>query len=392
MRILLFISSMDPRNGGPPQVVAGSALALAASGARVTILTVARKDAQSAIVAKWPALAAAGVEMVFAEPSGPQPLLRSRAAANYVRHNRSAFDIVHIHAVWEGAAVQIARVAQRFAIPYVISTHGTLDPWSMRQSTLKKRASLTLLGTRTMIDNAAALIFGTTSERDAAAVLGFAAPTACIANGIHTQSISTSTRNNGAALKAQFPAMAAWDRTLIFYARLHPKKGLDLLLEAFALVATQFPTTGVMAAAIPDDPVYEASLRARCTALGLDDRFIVTTAITGAEGRAALRNADIFVLPSHQEGFSMAIIEAMAMALPIVITDKCHMPMVEDWQAGAVCEDTVPSLATALQRMLVLDDAALTAMGTRAREAAVQHYDWSVIALSLTALYSRILS
>ena len=190
-----------------------------------------------------------------------------------------------------------------------------------------------------------------------------------------------------ALLHRRFPQMRDWSRTVLFFSRIHPKKGLDILVEAFARVSGRHPDAGLLAVAIPQDPAYEAEVRARIDELGTE-RLALATDIVGPEARAVMAAADVFCLPSHQEGLSIAILEAMSAGLPVLITDQCHLDDLEARGAGKVVPDTIDGLTAGLETLLALDREGLAAMGVRGREIVAAEYGWDGIAARLAALYA----
>jgi len=185
----------------------------------------------------------------------------------------------------------------------------------------------------------------------------------------------------------KFPAMRDWNRTILYFSRLHHKKGLDLLVEAFGRVYRDFPGVGLFAAAIEQELEYETRVRARIAAIS-DAPIILTTAMSGPSARIVFTVADIFSLPSHQEGFSIALLEAASAGLPLLITDTCHLPEVADEGAGVVVPVTVDGLEGGLRQLLSLDDAALAETGRRAAEVIAARHTWESVAARLIAVYS----
>ena len=379
---------MHPKQGGPPVVVNGTALALKKLGHDVEIACRVMPGEEDEVRRAWPELTQAGIPLHLLPASGPNALIRSRAFDIFVHSQAVRFDVLHAHGTWEAVLSSAGRAFAAAGKPYFVSLHGTLDAWSLAQSRWKKKMSWSLLGTRRYLDGAAGLIFGSRDEAKEAESLGLCAPARIIPNGVNLDTLSVGVEGNQTALRARFPSTANWTRTILFFSRLHPKKGLDMLVEAFARVANEFPGAGLFAAGIPQDKVFENAVRARISKLGLDTQVILTTDLVGREGRAAFEIADIFALPSHQEGFSMAIIEAMGMGLPVLITSKCHMNEVVDWRAGEVVAPNPDGLEAGLRRLLVCDPAELQTMGRNGAAIIRQHFTWSQIALKLEALYT----
>jgi len=183
----------------------------------------------------------------------------------------------------------------------------------------------------------------------------------------------------------KFPAMRDWNRKILYFSRLHHKKGLDLLAEAFGCFYGEFPGVGLFAAAIEQELEYETRVRTQIAVMG-DAPIILTTAMSGPSARIVFTLADIFSLPSHQEGFSIALLEAASAGPPLLIADTCHMPEVADEGAGVVVPVTVDGLEDGLRRLLSLDDAALAKRGRRAAEIIAARHTWESVAARLIAV------
>ena len=184
------------------------------------------------------------------------------------------------------------------------------------------------------------------------------------------------------------PLLASPGRTILYFSRIHPKKGLDLLVEAFIALADRHPHARLLVVGIPQDERYAAALVARLDAAGLGERACFVTDLFGPPAKPALGMARIFVLPSHQEGFSIALLEALGAGLPVLITDQCHFPEVAVEDLGRVVPDDAPGVAAGLAELLALDDAQLDAMGRRGKALVARQFSLDRIAEQLIALYS----
>ncbi len=383
-RILMVTAEMHPHAGGPPRVVVGCTLALAARGHGVEIAALAPRGAESAdIHAAWPQLAEAGIPLHLFPVDPPASLGRSRALTAFAAKNAGRFDMLHAHGVWERALVASAAAFASAGKPYIISPHGMLDPWSMARSSWKKRTALHLLGGRRFLNRAHALAYGTRDEADAATTAALTSAAVVVPNGVDQSFLRPRDPGLRTELHFRLPATERWERVVLFYGRIHPKKGVDLLLEAFDRVAGDAPGAGLLIAGIPEDKTFEAAVRARASASPYAERILVTTELVGPQSRFVLDAADLFVLPSYQEGFSMAIVEAMARSLPVLITDACHLPEVETVGAGRVVPITVPALAEGLRDLLLRTAPALRATGAAGRELVAANYTWTKVAALL---------
>jgi glycosyltransferase involved in cell wall biosynthesis len=391
MRTLLGISNMHPRDGGPPKVVSGLARALSCRNVDVTIMACSVPAERQAVLDYWQPLRDYGVRLELFPYTGPQSIFYSIELISFVAQNVGNFDVLHNHGVWELSLLGAAQNWRKAGKPYLVSVHGTLDPWSLSQSAWKKKLALSILGTRRYLDDAAGIIFGTEDEREQATPLNLNAPTIIVPNGFDTQDGEKDTAKLRDSLERRFPEILSWRRTILFFSRLHPKKGLDLLVEGFARISADFPDCGILAVAIAQDADYESAIRSRLVELNLQNRVFITTELIGSEARAAMALADIFALPSHQEGFSMALLEAMGAGLPLLVTDACHMNEIEPAGAGIVVAANVDAISAGLGSLLLQTDAQLTVMSKNCLSLS-KRYSWASVAEEMIGHYQTALN
>ena len=376
---------MHIREGGPPRVVDGSSVALVQAGCEVEVATMGDPGEADVTRGAWPEMAKWQIPVHIFSRGFPRQIGRSRALNEFVKSNVDRFDLLHVHCVWETGLADAAAIFRKAGKPVLVSPHGMLDLWQLRQSRVKKRIARMFFGTGALLKHADAVLYGTQDESDEASVLRLGGRVVVIPNGASQFHIADESAAREAVLE-KFPVLRDWKRTILFFSRLHHKKGLDLLVEAFGRVYRDFPEVGLFAAAIEQDLDYETKVRAQIVAMG-DAPVLLTTAISGPSARSVFTVSDIFSLPSHQEGFSIAIVEAASAGLPQLITDACHMQEIADEGAGVVVPVTVDGLEYGLRRLLSLDDEALAEMGRRAAEIVAVRYTWESVAQRLIAAY-----
>lgn len=382
MRILHVIASLDAATGGPPVVAAALASAQAALG----------HDVHLASYPLPPGATPAGPSDFRAHALPPTdvveriwPRRATRWFADFLRSATSAAkgaDILHLHGVWEPVIPAAARTARAAGVPYVVAPHGMLDPWSMRQKALKKHVALAL-GYHGLLDRAAFLHALNADEADLIAPLGLRCPFEVIPNGVPPETFADLPAPG--AFRRDRPELGS-DPYVLFLGRLHHKKGLDHLADAFARLAPRFPAARLVIAG-PDGGEREPFER-QIRAAGLADRVHVVGPLYGPDKLAALVDATAFCLPSRQEGFSVAVTEAMACGLPVVISDACHFPEVADAGAGIITPADGVATAEALARLLS-DPDLRQRMGRAGREMVLSRYTWPRIAQAAVAAYLR---
>jgi len=368
MRVLHVISSVDARLGGPSLALGGLAVAQRNAGVDVGILTTYRDEEDTSVCDR---LRAAGVAVRRVGPA-TGPLWRAAGLDEAAEEEVARADVVHVHALWEEAQHLAARACQRLGKPYVVRPCGMLDPWSLSQGKWKKRLYM-LWRLRRNLNRAAGLHFTTTIERDLTGPLKLRAPAIVEPNGLDLAEYADLPPRG--QWRSKWPAIG--DRPVVlFMSRLHPKKGLDLLIPAFASIAQK---DAVLVIAGPSEDGYGQTVRALAVTHGVADRVIFPGMLGGREKLAALVDADLFVLPSYQENFGNVVVEAMAAGTPVVVSDQVNLwPEVAEARAGGVVELDVPAIARETVKWLA--DDARRAAGLRGRAYALARYDWAAIA------------
>jgi glycosyltransferase involved in cell wall biosynthesis len=248
-----------------------------------------------------------------------------------------------------------------------------LDPWSMAQKSVKKRIALAL-GYRRMLNRASAIHWLNNDEQTLAEPLGLHAGPVVVPNGL-----SLSDLDRPSAFVTSGDGTVP---TILFLGRLHMKKGLDILADAFAQLLRTNPAQLVVAG--PDGGA-EKSFRARIRELGLDVSVSIVGPLYGAEKWAAIDRAACFCLPSRQEGFSMAILEALGRGVPAVVSDACHFPEVQTARAGFVVPLVAEAVAEGLRNALA--DGARQRLGANGRALVAEKYLWDRIAARWIEIY-----
>lgn len=291
-------------------------------------------------------------------------------------------DVVHIHGLWNLPATKAAMAARRHGIPYVLTPHGMLDRWALNKSRLKK-AIYGRLFERRNVARAAGVHFLNDEELDEARAFGVPLQAFVLPNGVFTERFASLPAPD--ALLAEHPVLRG-KVIALFLGRIHPKKGFDILVPALAKAMPACPTLHLLVAG-PDEGGYRAVLEGMLAQHGLSDRVTFLGMVRDQKKLETLSVADFFVLPSHQEGDSVAVKEAMASGLPVVVTPACHFPQVAQEQAGLVVPPDIQALADALRR-LAQDAGAREAMGQRARGLVASQYTWSAIVKTLQQRYA----
>jgi len=321
-------------------------------------------------------------QLSFWSPSHSAWLRDSSLRRSFETQVRAA-DGLHIHGLWEISTSVAARTARRLGVPYILSAHGMLEPWALRAKRLKKLVYASLLE-RANISGASCLHALTHAEAGHYLRFGARSPIAIIPNAVEVPTYS-----DPAAFLDAFPALSG-RRIVLFLGRIHPKKGLDLLLEAWAELSSTHPDAHLVLAG-PDCEGTQAKLEETIAVRRLESSVTFTGMLGGTMKWSALAAAEAFVLPSHSEGLSVGVLEAMGMGLPVLVTEPCNMPEVLEHRAGWQVPVEIQSITAALQQLLANSPQANREIGSRGANLIASRFCWPVVARQFAALYDWVL-
>ena len=296
-------------------------------------------------------------------------------------------DVVHGHGLYVGTNFLFGREARRQRKPLAYHVHGMFEPYILARSRWKKRL------VHMLFENAnlrAVRVWRalTAKEADQIRASGARQPIAVLPNGLDLTRFPRPAECGAPIDPALLGALSKESRRALFLGRIHPKKGLQLLLPAWAKLRARHADWQLVIAG-PDEAGYLGQIRALARSLGLDDRVIFTGLITGEEKIRLLYSADLFILPSHSEGFPMSVLEAWACGLAVVATRECNVPDVSAAQAGWECDATLESLEHALEAALDASDAERRERGANGRRLLEIRYSWPFIARELEQVCLR---
>jgi glycosyltransferase involved in cell wall biosynthesis len=298
--------------------------------------------------------------------------------------NISRFDIVHVHSIYSFPVLAGLVLARARNIPYVATTHDVLAPIQRRKSRVKKLVA-DLAVVRRALDGAAAVVYSTPAEYEAARPLRILAPAVIIPWAINLRPFAALPKRG--SFRARF--LDGSDSPVVLYlGRLAEKKRLDRLLEAFKKVTASRPDTHLVIAGEGDPLSYRRLVERWAEARGVSQRTLFTGLLKGANKLAALADADVFVLPSYSENFAVAMFEAMACRLPVVVSSGVQLSDdIVRSGAGLVCDDA-SEIADAIRRILSDSDLRWTLQEQGFVYAS--RFAWENTAAALVALYREI--
>ena len=363
------VAGLDARDGGPAYSVPRLSAALEKYGLHQTIhavgcgASIANSDIRF-------------FAQDFANVLGLQSLRLSAALKRALDSRAPTADLIHAHGLWLMPNVYAGWASQNAGKPLVVSPRGMLAPAALKFSRGKKRLFWHLLQRRAY---ARAALWHATSSEEAQDIrnFGIRAPIAVIPNGIDLPPIVAE------------HSESATCRTVLFLSRLHPKKNIPVLLEAWRQIDKQAPNWQLVIAG-PDERGYAAQLKAQVDK-GTIQRVQFVGPVYGAAKDALLQNAELFVLPTLSENFGIAVAEALASGVPAIVSKGAPWPGLETERAGWWIDYGVEPLVTALLEATDMSVAERRAMGLRGRQWMARDFGWDTIAQQMAAAYGWVL-
>ncbi len=399
MHILFAVPGYKPayRIGGPIHSVSAKAEILVRKGHRVTVFTTNSNLDEDLDVETDKPLDVDGVEVWYFKREAPLkkylPFLRCFSKSVgfvYAPQMRSALDslmpqvdVVHTHLPFIYPTYAAGKAAIRHGVPLVYHQRGVLDPARLKFRSLKKQLYIRFREMQ-LLKEASCLISLTDAETASYRALGVDTRCEVIPNGVHVEEYWQETPQEWLD-KLRIPGDA---QVVLFMGRLHPIKGADRLVEAFLRIRKQFPKA-ILVCAGPDEFGIQDQLGSMIN--GEDtaqSRVLFPGMVSGDYKKALLARADLFCLPSDAEGFSMAVLEAMASRTAVLLSPRCHFGEVVSAGAGMVAPKDADSVAAALSELLA-DGDALKAMGNAAFDLVSRDYTWEPLVDKLIAVYER---
>lgn len=344
MRILRLISSTDPAGGGPVEGIKQVTPHLTLRGHTTEVASFDAVDADWLTDFPCP---------VHALSRGWSDYHLSRTWLSWLRDNSPRFDVVVIHGVWQFTSFGAWIALKHSSIPYFLYPHGMLDPWFERTYPIKhlKKLAYWKLAEHHVLRDARAVMFTSEQERELAR-LSFT-PYSChdVVVSYGTSSPQGDVTNQKQAFLSRFPLLAG-KRLILFLGRIHPKKGCDLLIQAFSQFAQSKPDLHLVLAG-PDQVGWVKTLQTMAHDLGITTRLTFTGLLQGDLKWGAFYSSAIFALPSHQENFGISVVEALACGLPVLISNQVNIwHEIANDNAGLVAPDTLDGMSSMLNQWL----------------------------------------
>jgi glycosyltransferase involved in cell wall biosynthesis len=304
----------------------------------------------------------------------------------WLESNIQRFNIVIIHGVWTYFSWIGARICNKAGKPYLYFVHGCLDRWALNYHKIKKIPYWHLIE-KPNFQKAHGFIVLSEDEANQVHTMGIEKPLFLARNGlIHPVSQVANPEN---ILKNQLPGLNGHPFVL-FMSRLHPKKGLEVLLHAWSAINYQYPEWRLVIAG-PDEGEYRSKIVGLMEELRLHDSVLFPGLVLGDIKAALFQRASLFVLPSFSEGVPGAVIESMGYGIPVLITPGCHLPEVADARAGLIVEPEIIAVKDGLD-CLISDKNLRQQMGRNAELLARNEFDEMKVAEGLVHFCNHILN
>ncbi len=387
MRVLHIIPSISPVCGGTSRAVLDIVLALRQAGVEAEIATTndhglqllpiplkQRTEYQQVPVYLFPKLSVG--------PCALQEFNFSISLTTWLWQNITNYDLVHVHMLFSYPATVAMRISRFRNVPYITTPHGLLCHWSLQQSTRKKQLFMTLIERKNLVRSQ---LLHVTAEKEKAelAALKLGVKSFVLPLGLYMPNLIA---NASEKLRQR---LGIFDDApiILFLGRLHYKKGLDYLISALGRLQ-HIPFHFVLAGS--GSQAYELELKTLLKAASIEDRSYRLGFVSGELKDIILQGADLFALSSHSENFGIAVLEALAAGLPVILTPGVALSeMVAAQQLGYVSKLDVDNIYHTLTKALEINETTAS-MGQRASQFVRSHYTWDKTAQQLIQTYTAI--
>jgi len=342
LKILQLVHTLDPSVGGVAAAVLALSRGLARRGHKLDIVVLDDSASPWLVDIALP---------IHALGAGLTSYRYSSKLLPWLKKQGGDYDRVIVNGIWQYLSFAAWRRYAGSSIPYYVFPHGMLDPWFKETFPLKhlKKWLYWPWAEYRVLRDAAAVIFTSEEERSQArkSFWLYRCREKVSPLGVEAPPISS---NAKLEFLSRYPQLQN-TRIFLFLGRLHPKKGCDMLLEAFAQMRSNDSISLILAG--PDQVGWESDLRRQVTRLNLTNRVVFTGMLEGSMKQGAFANAEAFVLPSHQENFGISVVEALAASVPVLVSNRVNIwREIEADRAGYVESDDLAGTTRLLQNWI----------------------------------------
>ena len=284
-------------------------------------------------------------------------------------------DIIHVHGLWVSSSFWAADLALDHGVPLVIHPHGMLEPWALQQKSIKKKIALKTYQRR-MLERAAILVATSEVELQSLRDLGFNRPIAILPHGVDVH----------LATQEQKKQVIGGRRKALFMSRIHPKKGLLELMDAWREISKEFPNWDLQIAGGFNDKGYFTKVKKFVLDNKLSGSVFFLGHISSDLRHAVMADADLFVLPSFSENFGLVVLDALSNGLPVITTKATPWTELGKTGVGWSTEVGIEPLKDALRHAMKLPHHVLIEMGQAGVEYS-KRFSWAHSADKLVKVY-----
>jgi len=367
MRICIFTTSIDKKGGGPSRSVPILARGLSEVGVKTTLLTGYSSEMNTHL------LDGTSVEV----KTIPQNI-SIRQLERVLLEGR--YDLIHGQNLWIPLYHKMARVARKHGIPYMMTPRGCLEPWCMRQKRLKKLIAFHLYQKKDL-QRASCVLATAKMEADNMRALGISTPIAIIPNGIDVSEYPCRPLSSKNSVRKQ----------IVFLSRIHEKKGIEFLIEAWEQLHRKYSDWNVVIAGNGEE-AYIADLKKMIKDKGLDSCIKIIPPVFGEDKRKLYCESALFVLPTFSENFGMVIAEAMSCGVPVITTNGTPWQELNDLKLGWCINLSLDNLAKAISEAIDLGIDSLFEMGLQCSRHIFDTYQYKEVALKNQMVYEWIVN
>ncbi len=310
----------------------------------------------------------------------------ARGLSDDIRNAVNDCDIVHIHELWHYPHFAAYHAAIQANKPYCITIHGHMNPWALRNKRIRKTLYMRAFQKKSL-QNANTIHAMNQEEYQYIRDQGLTNNVRIIPNGVFIEQFS---RHPYSTLDPNVYQNGSGDNIILFLGRIHPVKGLELLVKSFSEIIISNPDVHLVIAG-PYEKSYKSHLERILAMSGALNNCTFTGMLNEKEKLAWLHRANIFVLPSYSEGMSISTLEAMASKVPVIITNHCQLPDVGSHNAGLIVSTEVSEITKGL-RYLIDNPNDRQSMGFNGHQLVKNKYTWDVIGDNYLNMYEDILA
>lgn len=367
MRVCVFTESIDKKDGGPSRSVPLLARGLSEVGVDTTLMTVESDEMNIHLLDNT------DVHLVI--------IPRKASRREYLkRFEEGRYDIIHSQCIWLLEYHKVAVAARKLGIPLIITPRGTLEPWAYEGQgfikRIKKKIAMVFYQKRD-IQNSACLLATALMEANTFVSLGFSVPIAVIPNGINISEYRCRSLNYKKVVKKQ----------ILFLSRIHQKKGIEYLINAWSILHDKYPDWNVVIAGNGDDK-YISHLNDLIFLNSLQYCVKIIPPVFGVEKYNLYCESSLFVLPTYSENFGMVVAEAMSCGVPVITTNGTPWQDLNKYNLGWCIDLNLDRLINTLKEAIDLGSDKLFLMGQECSQYISKTYQYTNVAQRNQELYN----